>query len=153
MKYIYLSNSDKLAIVDDQDYEKASRYNWYVDGRGYARSKVNGSDLHLHILLVGPSEYGEWDHKNRNKLDCRRDNLRECTHTQNLVNRKTFKNNKSGYKGVSYRASHKKYRAVINFESKHKHLGYFDNPIDAAKAYDRAALFYYGEFANLNFEV
>jgi hypothetical protein len=41
--------------------------------------------------------------------------------------------------------------ARIGFEKKEIHLGYFRSEIEAAKAYDRAAIKYHGEFASLNF--
>jgi len=57
----------------------------------------------------------------------------------------------SKYKGVHWHKLHKKWAARITFERKQIHLGYFLSEIEAAKAYDRAAIKYHGEFAYLNF--
>ena len=40
--------------------------------------------------------------------------------------------------------------AQIYINSKQTNLGRFDNELDAAKAYNRAAKKYYGEFAKIN---
>jgi hypothetical protein len=58
--------------------------------------------------------------------------------------------NTSGYKGVSFRKSFKKYVAQIQVNKVNRHIGYFNCPIDAAKAYNSAALAHFGEFAYLN---
>jgi hypothetical protein len=93
----------------------------------------------------------EVDHIDGNTFDNRRSsNLRLCTHHQNLINKKIQKNNITGFKGVVYREKNKKYSAQIQCNNKSIHLGMFSNPIDAALAYNAAALKYHGEFARLN---
>jgi len=91
------------------------------------------------------------DHINRNGLDNRRANLRPATIAQNAWNSRRRKN-RSGYKGVWYAKDKGKFRAAIWHNNKREYLGYFDCPICAAKAYDRAAKKYHGEFASLNFD-
>jgi hypothetical protein len=61
-------------------------------------------------------------------------------------------NNTSKYKGVGFHSARKKWRARIKIEGEEISLGYWDNEIDAAKAYDRAAVIYFKEFACLNFK-
>lgn len=90
------------------------------------------------------------DHINHDKLDNRKSNLRIVTQQQNLMNRKVFKNNKTGFKGVSVYGE--KYRASIRKNGKREYLGFFKNPIDAAKAYDKRAIELFGEYAVLNFK-
>ncbi len=68
-----------------------------------------------------------------------------------MANRPRFANNTSGYKGVSLFGRDSKWKAQIQVDGKKRHLGYFDDKIEAAKAYDRAALELHGEFAVLNF--
>ena len=87
------------------------------------------------------------DHKNRNGLDNRRDNLRLATHGQNLANSKTH--SESGFKGVE-KNKHRFY-ASISIDGKTKKLGGYDTPEEAARAYDEAALEQFGEFARINF--
>jgi hypothetical protein len=68
------------------------------------------------------------------------------------MNRKLFKNNTSGYKGVVIIKNAKKpYRAQVRVNSKMMYLGFYVTAEEAAKAYDRAAIKYYGDFARLNF--
>jgi len=81
----------------------------------------------------------------------RRANLRPATIAQNAWNSRRRKN-RSGYKGVWYAKDKGKFRAAIWHNNKREYLGYFDCPICAAKAYDRAAKKYHGEFASLNFD-
>ena len=120
----------KEAIVDDEDFEYLNQWKWFYTSDGY-----------------------EIDHKNRNRLDNRRENLRICTHSQNMANRRRSKNNTSGYKGVSWDTVHKGWHSQIGGRKINgKTLGLFDIPEDAARAYDEAAKKLYGEFAILNFE-
>lgn len=93
------------------------------------------------------------DHKNRNSLDNRRANLRLATKTQNNWNCDRWKNKRrSKYIGISYRPKKKKYQAGIYIENKYHSLGYYDNEVSAAKAYDIAAKKHRAEFAVLNFK-
>ena len=93
------------------------------------------------------------DHINHDGMDNRRANLRAATHAQNTYHRKKRSGaTKSKYKGIHWRKENKKWVARIMFEGKRIHLGSFHTEIEAAKAYDRAAKKYHGEFASLNFE-
>jgi hypothetical protein len=88
-------------------------------------------------------EYGEFpklqvDHINQNKLDNRINNLREVTHRENRRNLPMLKTNKTGFCGVSFHKTRKKYQANIMVDNRQKHLGYFENPEDAAKAVKEA---------------
>jgi HNH endonuclease/AP2 domain len=91
----------------------------------------------------------EIDHKDRNRLNNQRDNLRSATRQEQVQNTTKRKNTASKYKGVSWWKNKWKARIVINGKS--IHLGYFDNEEDAARAYDRAAKRAFGEFMVLNF--
>jgi hypothetical protein len=92
----------------------------------------------------------EVDHKNNHGLVNLRNNLRSCSHAENQHNQQNPSNNTSGYKGVSWYKHVAKWRAQINFNGKRIHLGYFDNKIEAAIAYNEAAVKYHGEFACIN---
>lgn len=92
----------------------------------------------------------ETDHVNGNRLDNRRENLRICSKFDNMRNRGKQANNTAGYKGVFYSIRARRWRAQIRVKGKSIHLGLFDETVDAAKAYNIAALAYFGEFAHLN---
>ena len=90
------------------------------------------------------------DHRNRKTFDNRLENLRLATCSQNLANKPP----KSGFKGVSYeknRAGKKKWKAGIKVNGKSKTIARFDNPVDAAIAYDNFAIKLFNEFAFVNF--
>lgn len=155
MKKIKLTQG-KFALVDNEDCERINQFNWYVDNTyGYWRAKrnipFNGKQTTLlmarYILDVTDSKQFV-DHRNHNTLDNQKHNLRICTHAENLRNRKIQKDNKSGYKGVSYFKRDRNWRARIHINHKEMYLGTFDNPKLAHKAYCKAATKYFGEFAH-----
>lgn len=88
------------------------------------------------------------DHINGDSADNRLCNLRECTHKQNMANRKINKNCKTGYKGVQRK--NERFIARIKIDGKSKEIGRFSNAEDAAKRYNDKAIELYGEFARLN---
>ena len=151
MKEIQLAKDRGVALVDDEDFEAALPYTWWRHSRGYAYTQVRTpgkkDTIYLHQLIsrrMGVS--GAPDHENRNKLDCRRENLRPCTHTQNMANCGVRKHNKLGVKGV--RRSGKRYAAQIRNNYKTHHLGTFDTVQEASDVYFEAARSFYGEFAS-----
>lgn len=165
MKEIKLTQ-DKLAIVDDEDFERVNQYKWcYMhDGRVSHTFHTGYKDLtkpkrpfnqknktiRLHRFILNFPEGMEIDHINGNVLDNRKTNLRICNHSQNLKNCKISKNNTSGYKGITWRKDCNKWFAYIVVNYKQIGLGYFFNKLDAATAYNVAAKKYHGEFARLN---
>lgn len=147
MTEITLQNGS-LAIIDKENINWLSKYKWYLDKDGYVF--CTRPTRRMHRLIIGANPGQLVDHINGNKIDNRKENLRICNYNQNAANRKKQKNNSSGFKGVDYfpyRTSYKKWRAGIRGDL----IGYFENKIDAAKAYDKAALKIFGEFARLNF--
>lgn len=133
-------------IIDKEDYEKVKDYKWHL-GEKYVKTKVDGKTIRLHNLLTGNIEV---DHKDRNKLNNRKENLRKCSHLENCRNRDILPNNTSGYKGVHWSKRNKKWVSGITLNGKLIYLGLFINKEDAAKAYNEAAIKYSGEFAVLN---
>ena len=92
----------------------------------------------------------EIDHKNQIKTDNRISNLRAVTSSQNKGNIGLLRNNKSGFRGVSFNARSQKWHAQIKINGKQTYLGRFDLPEQAAKIYNAAAVLHFGEFAHLN---
>jgi hypothetical protein len=104
------------------------------------------------FAVNGPIPAGmEINHINHQRDDDQITNLELVTCQQNNVYRRKGKNNTSGYKGVSWDKNANKYRAYIYLDNKKIHLGMFDCPIKAARAYDDAARKHYGKYAILNF--
>jgi hypothetical protein len=128
--------------IDIEDIPKISKYRWCSSG-GYPFNNTVGM---LHDYLFENKIL--CDHKNRKPLDCRKKNLREATHKQNNHNRSKMTNNSSGVKGVNWNTRRNKWVASIMVDYKRHRLGGFDNLLDAARAYKRAALQLHGEFAH-----
>lgn len=150
----------KVTIVDAGDYEFLSQWNWFSLNDYYAaRTKYIGMfngkpkriTIKMHQVLMNAPEGFEIDHINGDGLDNRRSNLRICTHQQNIWNRRAQKGSTSKYKGVSFQASTQYWKAYISIDGgKQKHLGCYLNEEGAARAYNKAAKKYHGEFARLN---
>lgn len=145
---------DKFILIDDEDYDKVKGLYLYSSGRnGYVKVKHNGKAVFLHRFLLGLKEEDKYlvDHKNGDKLDNRKANLRLCTKAENAHNiRKLSRHNSSGYKGVFFDKYGDRWRAKIQYMGKSIFLGSFKSALEAAKAYDRAAKQYFGEFACTN---
>lgn len=97
---------------------------------------------------------GEWpsdeiDHRDRDGWNQKWNNLRPSTRSQNQANT-IYKTNRTGHKGVHYRADLKKFRAMISIDQKNKSLGHFDKFEEAAAAYAAAAKSVYGDFARFS---
>ena len=153
MKIIKINRGLKT-LVDDEDYEYLCKTKWHVDREGYVRRSaiINGTrkTVLIHRFILKAKKEISVDHINGNRLDNRKANLRLCTVSQNKMNVGKNKNNKSGYKGIWWDKVAKKWAAGIERNYKSKWLGYFLIKEDAARAYNKAAIEYHGEFANIN---
>lgn len=158
-KTVYIPlTQNKYALVDKEDFEWLNQWKWYY-AHGYAvRSDYSNGrpprQVKMHRQIMGEPEGLEIDHKNTDRLDNRHENLRIATKNQNQQNARIPKNNISGYKGVSWCSQLGKWRAYlqvkIDDKKKAVYLGCYENPVEGAKAYNRAALEYFGEFARIN---
>lgn len=151
MKLIELTQG-YFAEVDDSDFELVSKFSWCVAKRKhtcYAVHRRGNQSILLHRFLMNAGKGMQVDHKDHNGLNCQRNNLRICTQAQNNANKSHHKNSSSKYVGVSFNID-KKWIAMITVDRKAIYLGRFDTEIKAAESYNKAALKYRGEFANLN---
>ena len=156
---IYLGD-DEWTIVDPDVYYRLGHYKWHLKGSNgkklYAVRDVKTGpgrtkQLSLHREIMNEPEGFFVDHKNNDSLDNREANLRAATRSQNCQNVPKRKNTSSQFIGVSFSKEEKKWRAYITYKGKRIYLGYFDNEIDAARAYDAAARRLYGPDAKVNF--
>lgn len=161
-RIVYRKGTPHTVTYDDADHEMLSGWNsWCITfQKGHlknvsVRRTINGKrerrSIHRIILgLTDPTQYV--DHKDRNPLNNYRYNLRQCTNQQNQQNKRSRKNSSSKYLGVYWKVASNKWCARIKHDKITTHLGYFIIEEDAARAYDKAAKQYFGEFANLNFK-
>lgn len=158
MKEIPLTRG-KVALVDDADFEGLSRFKWYAHkgtrtwyahrNRQLNAGKQTTVLMHRQILGAVPGK--EVDHRDGNGLNNQRCNLRLCEHAENGHNRcRKMAGGSSRYKGVSWNKRLGKWRADISVNWCQKYLGLFSDEGDAARAYNAAAVQFYGEFAALN---
>jgi len=135
-------------LIDDEDYENLSKLSWRLNAYGYVTAYKNYKTVFMHREIVDCPSGMQVDHINGNKLDNRKSNLRIVTQQQNLMNKGVYKNNKTGFKGVC--KDFGKYKATKK-DNKKIHIGVYKTPEEAAKAYDKAAIKLFGEFAKTNF--
>lgn len=138
-----------FTLVDAADYELVSACSWRNAGGYAATGRCKDMKL-LHRLLLKAPAGRIVDHKNRDGLDNRRSNLRLCTHAQNMRNRRKHRDTRSTYKGVHQDPRTGRWRAQITHDGSRKHLGLFDDEIQAALQYDVAARRYHGPYAATN---
>lgn len=148
-KQLQIVNAVTITL-DDEDFERISKYKWNYYGFTIFRWK-EGTNKRIPLANAVLEEYSlMYDHKDRNKFNNTKENLRPCNHSQNAMNRTKRKHCSSQYKGVGWCDAHKKFRAYIRLNGKLIHLGWFSEENQAAIAYNNKAKELFGEFAHLN---
>lgn len=145
-----------LVKIDLADVEEVGKYNWSgVVGYATTGFRKDGKvcKIIMHRLINKTPKGLLTDHINRDPLDNRRSNLRSCTSSQNMANQAPQINpcKSSKYKGVSLNPMNGLFQAQICYQKKIIPLGKFHREEDAARAYDKEALYFFGEFAFINF--
>lgn len=151
MKTIPLTQGYK-ALVDDEDYEELSKHEWCIILPTLRVVRYYGISMSREIMKAPP--YLDVDHRNGNRLDMQKFNLRICNRSQNVQNSRKRKSTSSKYKGVCF--VYKSWRTDICFrdifgQQVRLRLGHFSSEEEAARAYDDEARKKFGEFAALNF--
>jgi hypothetical protein len=152
MKVIYCTNGATCS-VDDEDFPLLSRHTWYQNNSGYATTEINRNRILMHRLVFGPVR-GKYlvDHKDQNKLNNQKTNLRIASKQENSINCKHRKNSKTGYRGV--RELNGRYQAYTTYNGKQVSFGVYDTAELAARARDSGMLGLHGpDFVALNFLV
>ncbi len=152
--YLEIATRHGPVLIDHQDRHIVEGRSVSVartgEGVPYAHIWREGRWRKLHREILSAPDGMLVDHRDHNGLNDRRHNLRLATHSQNAAN-----NRKAppahGYRGVCWRKSDRVWRAVITVNRRSIQVGEFKDIVKAARAYDKAALKYHGEFARLNF--
>ncbi|HDR9497632.1 TPA: HNH endonuclease [Burkholderia cepacia] len=151
---IYTSRG-QVIIVSPEDWREMAQWFWNIGAAGYAQRNIKLEDgrralsmMHREIIGCTRGDGMQVDHRNLNRLDNRRDNLRKCSQSENLWNRVSVPTSTSRFKGVSWCKRTGKWHAQIKCYGASKHLGYFDSEERAHEVYCLAADLLHGEYAN-----
>ena len=128
---LYYPHSNSVcdyALISKSDLILAKLIYWRKTEYGYARGKnpLTRKDIFLHKYITQTSKETVIDHINRNKLDCRRENMRIADSQINSLNRNAPRNSTTGYKGVTFDCRTGKFRAYVKIDRKQINLGLFD---------------------------
>lgn len=153
MKIIPLTQG-KVALVDDEDFEHVNQFKWCAQKRVfksgitfYAMRRGGAESMHRFLMPSHP----RIDHKDGDGLNNQRSNLRPATRSENAANQRKHVDCSSKFKGVHWDKRTGKWRSQTKLHGRRIHLGRFVNELDAAIAYDTAAVKLFGDFAKLNF--
>lgn len=130
--HVILRTGDEM-ICDLEDWEGLKQFTWTKDKWGYATSHINGKRRKFHVQVKGNKNGYVVDHKDRNKLNNKKINLRFLTKAGNAINSKLSKNNTSGIKGVQ-KARSGRWVARLSLGGKNMYLGTYDTIEEAAQA-------------------
>jgi len=138
---------DQIASVyiSEEDFDKCSKIYWTLSKYGYCRGydKINKREILLHKYILNSDKNELYDHINKNKLDCRRNNLRIANKQINSINREAPSNSLTSITGVSFDKKRNKYRAYVKINQKQIFLGYYINIEDAIIARKNGELKYF----------
>jgi len=145
----------QFAIVDPEDFHSLIKHKWSASKWGltfYAVRSQGKSQIKMHRRIKNAPPNLVVDHIDHNGLNNTKHNLRLCTKSQNAKYQRPRKAGSSGYKGVSWHKRDKTWHVRIHHNGRNLYIGSFKSESAAARAYDKAAKKYHGDFACLNFE-
>jgi hypothetical protein len=154
MSKILLRGTDKFATIDDPDAEMLKPYRWYFKkdksqhiGYAVGHHVKTGKIAYMHRLIMGAEKGMLVDHKNLDSLDNRRVNLRIATHSQSQHNKSAYRNNRSGFKGVTFDKATGKWMGSVNANRANVLKKRFSSKLDAAQACMLVSFLHHGEFS------
>ena len=142
-------NEKARVLIDIKDVDKVKQFKWYFGKNGYCCSKCKATNnrlVYLHRFIIDSSYDKVVDHIDGNKLNNKRNNLRECTRQNNSMNIGVRKNNQSGCTGVSYDKTRNKWMVCIVYNYKTIHLGRFKTLERAKQVRKKAEIKYFGDY-------
>lgn len=150
---IGFSSNGGIFYFDKEDFDKIKGYRWYTTDAGYIRTHVDEThSIFMHSLVYGDKKKLDIDHINTVKSDNRKENLREATRGENVINRKPISTNLSGVTGVHWNSNAQKWQAVIMKDGVSHYLGIYTDYNDAVNARRMAEIYYFGEYSYKYFE-
>ena len=135
-------------MIDAEDLDKVSKYCWCENDQGYIRSNIGDRTyVLLHRFVLNINDKRIIDHKNRNKKDNRKTNLRITNKQQNAINCGVYRNNTTGVKGVRKSKNGERYVSYIGKDDRIIHIGTYDTLEEARQARVEKEIELFGEFA------
>ena len=138
------------ALIDDEDFLRISQFAWHLSTSGYAVRNQYPKRGHVRMTWEIMGKKGLFDHKDRNRLNNQKGNLRLADKSKNAMNVSLRSTNTSGFKGVHFDKITKRWRVEIRHTNRRIRLGRFSDIREAALAYNKTAQELFGEFAYLN---
>ncbi|MFH1260359.1 MAG: HNH endonuclease [Candidatus Micrarchaeota archaeon] len=157
MKKIQIKTKGEIrfTLVDDDISPSIYEMNWtlLISKRGieYAKCHKKGRTIFFHRVITNAKKNQVVDHINGNGLDNRKENLRLCTHKENLINRrKVAKNNTTGHTGIYWLPKSKRWAAYIRSNGEFLYQEYFISYKEAVKNYEAVHRKLFGGFSPYN---
>jgi len=147
----------QFTIVDDNMYDYLNQWKWHAAKttcggyRAVRSDNINNKCVLMSREIMGFPKRKVVDHIDHNMLNNQGSNIRACSYSQNNQNRLKIKLCSSKYKGVCWHKHSNKWQVKITVNKKRIQIGLYTDAIEGAKAYDKKAKKYFGEFACLNF--
>ena len=137
-------------LIDEEDYNRVKSFTWSVKPKeegAYFFNRSNNETVYLHKIILGVKNKRIVDHRDGNRLNNTKDNLRICTKSENTRNQK--RKSDSHLKGVTWHKDCNKWGAQIMVDYKNIFLGLYNSEEEAHKAYCEASKKYHGEFGRI----